>query len=152
MRRGRPVAPPAAGAETSAIQLPQESQPVNRAVASQADDAVADRMTAVVRRAVSTYDYNIINSLGIAVMAGQNFSIRTDAATLDELDRLAKARDRSRNFVVNEAIERYLSEERAWAEKVRAGLAAAESGDFASDAEVDALFGRFEASERKAGP
>lgn len=78
-------------------------------------------------------------------MAGQNFSIRTDADKLNELDRLAKARDRSRNFVVNEAIDRYLAEERAWADKVRAGLAAAEAGDFASDVEVEALFGRFEA-------
>lgn len=77
-------------------------------------------------------------------MAGQNFSIRTDADKLNELDRLAKTRDRSRNFVVNEAIDRYLAEERAWADKVLAGLAAAEAGDFASDAEVEALFGRFE--------
>ena len=77
-------------------------------------------------------------------MAGQNFSIRTDADKLNELDHLAKARDRSRNFVVNEAIDRYLAEERAWADKVRAGLAAAEAGDFATDGEVEALFGRFE--------
>ena len=34
-------------------------------------------------------------------MAGQNFSIRTDADKLNELDHLAKARDRSRKFVVN---------------------------------------------------
>jgi len=78
-------------------------------------------------------------------MAGQNFSIRTDADTLNELDHLAKARNRSRNFVVNEAIDRYLAAERAWADRVRAGLAAAEAGDIASDAELDALFGRFEA-------
>ncbi len=77
-------------------------------------------------------------------MPGQNFSVRTDAATLAEIDRLAQARNRSRNFVVNEAINRYLTEERQWAEKVQAGLAAAEAGDFASADEVDALFRRFE--------
>ncbi|MEX0693260.1 MAG: ribbon-helix-helix domain-containing protein [Rhodospirillales bacterium] len=77
-------------------------------------------------------------------MTGQNFSIRTDADKLDELDHLAQARNRSRNFVVNEAIDRYLAEERAWADKVRAGLAAAEAGDFAADPEVEALFGRLE--------
>jgi predicted transcriptional regulator len=77
-------------------------------------------------------------------MPGQNFSIRTDSAKLTELDRLAKSQNRSRNFVVNDAIDRYLAEERQWAEKVQAGLAAAEAGDFASAAEVDALFQRFE--------
>jgi predicted transcriptional regulator len=77
-------------------------------------------------------------------MPGQNFSIRTDSTKLSELDRLAQARDRSRNFVVNEAIDRYLAEERAWAAKVQAGLAAAEAGDFASAAEVDAFFQRIE--------
>jgi predicted transcriptional regulator len=82
-------------------------------------------------------------------MPGQNFSIRTDAAKLTEIDRLAEAQNRSRNFVVNEAIDRYLAEERRWAEKVEAGLAAAEAGDFANDAEVDALFGKFEADARK---
>ena len=85
-------------------------------------------------------------------MTGQNFSIRTDADKLNELDNLAKARDRSRNFVVNEAIDRYLAEERAWADKGRAGLAAAEAGDFAAAAEVEALFGRFEARAGKPEP
>ncbi|MBF0417792.1 MAG: ribbon-helix-helix protein, CopG family [Magnetococcales bacterium] len=81
-------------------------------------------------------------------MPGQNFSIRTDAAKLTEIDRLAQAQNRSRNYVVNEAIDRYLAEEHQWAEKVQAGMAAAEAGDFASDGEVDALFGKFEADAR----
>ena len=79
-------------------------------------------------------------------MSGQNFSIRTDADKLTEIDRVAKAQNRSRNFVVNEAIDRYLDQERQWAEKVQAGLAAAASGDFAPAAEIDALFQRFEES------
>jgi predicted transcriptional regulator len=77
-------------------------------------------------------------------MPGQNFSIRTDAEKLIEIDRLARTQNRSRNFLVNEAIDRYLAEEHRWAEKVQAGLDAAEAGDFASAAEVDALFQRFE--------
>ncbi len=64
---------------------------------------------------------------------------------------MAKTRDRSRNFLVNEAIDRYLAEERAWADKVRAGLVAAESGDFASNSEVDALFKRFESAAGSPG-
>lgn len=77
-------------------------------------------------------------------MPGQNFSIRTDRDKLGQIDRLAQARNRSRNFVVNEAIDHYLAEERQWAEKVQAGLAAAEAGDFAAAAEIDALFQGFE--------
>ncbi|MEA1651591.1 ribbon-helix-helix protein, CopG family [Nitrospirillum sp. BR 11164] len=78
-------------------------------------------------------------------MASQNFSIRTEPAILAELDKLAEAQNRSRNFVVNEAIERYLAEERQWTAQVQAGLAAAAAGDFATDAEMDALFEKFEA-------
>jgi predicted transcriptional regulator len=77
-------------------------------------------------------------------MPGQNFSIRTDAAKLSEIDKMAERQHRSRNFVVNQAIDLYLAEERSWAEKVQSGLAAAEAGDFASDADVDALFDQFE--------
>ena len=81
-------------------------------------------------------------------MPGQNFSVRTDAVKLSEIDQLAQAQNRSRNFVVNEAIDRYLAEERQWMEKVRAGLTAAETGDFASDAEVESLFLKFETEAR----
>jgi predicted transcriptional regulator len=84
-------------------------------------------------------------------MSGQNFSVRTDAAKLTELDRLAQAQNRSRNFVVNEAIDRYLAEEARWAAKVQAGLAAAEAGDFASSDEVEALFQGFEGAARQPG-
>jgi len=84
-------------------------------------------------------------------MAGQNFSIRTDTEKLDEIDRLARSQNRSRNFLVNEAIDRYLAEERQWMDKIQAGLAAAEAGDFASPADVDALFQRLEKAGADSG-
>ncbi len=77
-------------------------------------------------------------------MSGRNFSVRTEFGKLDEIDAIAKARKRSRNYIVNEAIDRFLAEERDWIAKVKGGLAAAEAGDFASQAEVDALFEGFE--------
>lgn len=77
-------------------------------------------------------------------MSGQNVSIRTNTEKLAEIDRLAARQHRSRNYVLNEAIDRYLAEECAWAEKIQAGLKAAEAGDFASTEEVDALFVQFE--------
>ena len=85
-------------------------------------------------------------------MTGQNFSVRTEREKLSEIDAIAKARDRSRNFVVNEAIDRYLAEERLWVAQVREGLAAAEAGDFATPEDVDALFAGFERGSRPAGP
>ena len=78
-------------------------------------------------------------------MSTQNLSIRTDTAKLAEIDRIAEAQNRSRNYVINEAIDRFLADEIRWAEKVEAGLAAAEAGQFASDTEVESLFSRFEA-------
>ncbi len=81
-------------------------------------------------------------------MSGQNFSVRTESGKLAEIDAIAKAQDRSRNFVVNEAIDRYLAGEHQWIAKVKEGLAAAEAGDFASEDEVDALFKGFEGAVR----
>jgi predicted transcriptional regulator len=73
-------------------------------------------------------------------MPGRNFSVRTKDDTLEAIDTLAEAQNRSRNFIVNEAIDRYLAEERAWIAKVEVGLAAAEAGDFASEEDVAKAF------------
>ena len=81
-------------------------------------------------------------------MSGQNFSVRTESEKLAEIDAIAKALDRSRNFVVNEAINAYLAEEQHWITKVKEGLAAAEAGDFVSNGEVDVLFKGFEDKAR----
>lgn len=76
-------------------------------------------------------------------MATKNISIRTDSATLDQIDAVAKAQDRSRNWWINRAIDQALSAERQWAEQIERGLRAAEADDFATDAEVDAVFKSF---------
>ncbi|HEC90632.1 MAG TPA: CopG family transcriptional regulator [Alphaproteobacteria bacterium] len=81
-------------------------------------------------------------------MSGRNFSVRTESEKLVEIDAIAEAHDRSRNFVVNEAIDRYLAEERQWVAKVNEGLAAAEAGDFAAKDEVEVLFKGFEDAAR----
>ena len=81
-------------------------------------------------------------------MSGRNFSVRTENGKLDEIDAIAKAQDRSRNYVVNQAIDHYLDEERQWIAEVKKGLAAAEAGDFASEDEVDNLFNNIENTAR----
>jgi predicted transcriptional regulator len=59
-----------------------------------------------------------------------------DPETLDKVDDLARAMDRSRNWVLNRAIDEYVRTQSWQLEKIRAGLAAADRGEFASEAEV----------------
>ena len=52
-------------------------------------------------------------------------TIRTAKETISEIDALATAMDRSRNYIVNQALQQYL-EGNAWQiERIKAGLAAA---------------------------
>jgi predicted transcriptional regulator len=55
-------------------------------------------------------------------------TIRTTKETVDEIDALAAAMDRSRNYVVNQALRQYL-EANAWqVQRIEEGLAAAREG------------------------
>ncbi|MEN6534282.1 MAG: ribbon-helix-helix protein, CopG family [Bryobacteraceae bacterium] len=58
--------------------------------------------------------------------ASEPITIRT--AKVSEIDALANAMDRSRNYIVNQAIEQYL-EVNAWQmERIAAGIEAAQAG------------------------
>jgi len=77
-------------------------------------------------------------------MATEAFSVRTDSGTVRKLDQLAKQQDRSRNYVVNEAIRQFL-ELYAWQEeRIRAGIEAADQGRFVGRAEMERVFGKYE--------
>jgi predicted transcriptional regulator len=55
-------------------------------------------------------------------------TIRTSKETVDEIDALATAMDRSRNYVINQALRQYL-EANAWqVQRIEEGLAAAREG------------------------
>jgi len=55
-------------------------------------------------------------------------TVRATKATISEIDALAAAMDRSRNYIVNEALRQYL-ETNAWQiERIKAGIAAAREG------------------------
>lgn len=55
-------------------------------------------------------------------------TIRTAKEVVSEIDALASALDRSRNYVINQALQQYL-EANAWqVERIKAGLADAEAG------------------------
>lgn len=63
--------------------------------------------------------------------------------TVAALDRLAKATDRSRNWLINRAVDEYLALQAWQVGKIEAGLAAADRGDFASDDEISRIVGKF---------
>jgi predicted transcriptional regulator len=76
-------------------------------------------------------------------MTTEAFSIRTDPKKVRKLDKLAEQQDRSRNYLVNQAIDQYL-ELLAWQdERIKEGIKAADAGRFASDAEMDAVFNKY---------
>lgn len=55
-------------------------------------------------------------------------SVRTEESVVSDLDRLAEALDRNRNWLVNEAIGQYLDLHRWQLEQIEKGLADAEAG------------------------
>ncbi len=79
-------------------------------------------------------------------MATEAFTVRADAEIVKRLDLLAAQLDRSRNYLVNMALEEFL-ELQAWQiEKVQTGIAAAERGDFVPDEEMERLFSKYQAA------
>jgi predicted transcriptional regulator len=70
------------------------------------------------------------------------FTVRVSDETAAMLDELASQLDRSRAYLAAKAIEEYVAREAWQLAEITAGLAEAETGDFASDAEVDAVIRR----------
>jgi predicted transcriptional regulator len=56
-------------------------------------------------------------------------TVRVRDDMLGELDELARAMDRSRSWVVTDALARYLAEERQWMESVRRGIEELDRGE-----------------------
>ena len=54
-------------------------------------------------------------------MPTQPFTVRTNVETIKRLDAIGKATDRSRNYIVNQALDRFVTEEAAFIAEVEAG-------------------------------
>jgi len=77
-------------------------------------------------------------------MSKEAFTIRTDSKKVEQLDRLADRMDRSRNYLVNQAIDGLL-EVFAWqTERVKEGIKAANEGRFAGEKEMQRIFSKYE--------
>lgn len=77
-------------------------------------------------------------------MATEAFSVRADMKKVKQLDRIAKQQDRSRNYIVNQAIDQLLELHTWQIERVKEGITAADEGRFASDAEMTKIFNKYE--------
>lgn len=71
------------------------------------------------------------------------FTIRLDDETLAKLDALAADTDRSRNWLAAKAIESYVALNAWQIEQIKAGLAEADRGEFATDEEVRSVFDKY---------
>ncbi|GAA0595697.1 ribbon-helix-helix protein, CopG family [Craurococcus roseus] len=76
-------------------------------------------------------------------MARDVVTVRLDAEKRAALDALASATDRDRSYLINEAIDAYLSVHRWQIARIEKGVRQAEAGDFATDEEVAAAFARW---------
>lgn len=76
-------------------------------------------------------------------MGTEAFSVRADSKKVQRLDKLAEQQDRSRNYLVNQAIDQYLDLLSWQEERVKEGIRAADEGRFTSDAEMEQIFRKY---------
>jgi RHH-type rel operon transcriptional repressor/antitoxin RelB len=75
--------------------------------------------------------------------AKEAVTIRIEAEKRAAVDSVARALQRDRSFVINAAIDAYLTTHRWHAEHIEEGLRQAEAGEFASEEEVAQAFARW---------
>jgi predicted transcriptional regulator len=73
---------------------------------------------------------------GELLMATEAFTVRAESELVHQLDHLADSLDRSRNYLVNQALKEYL-EHHAWQiEKINQGIVAADRGELVAHDDV----------------
>lgn len=73
----------------------------------------------------------------------RTINVRVPEAVYQQFETLAVATARTKSFVTVEALSSYLEQHSWQVQEVEAGLAAADRGDFASAAEVTAVFAKY---------
>ena len=66
----------------------------------------------------------------------RTISFRIAPEKVAQLDQIAKAMDRDRSYLLNEAVENYLSEQQRFAAMIEEGLEASRKGELIDDEEV----------------
>ena len=73
----------------------------------------------------------------------RTINVRVPASVYDQLEALAKSTARTKSFVTVEALSSYLAAQSWQVQEIQAGMADADSGDFATDAQVAAVFEKY---------
>jgi predicted transcriptional regulator len=77
-----------------------------------------------------------------ATPTSRTINVRLPVDLYQQLEDLAQATARTKSFVTLEALSSYLAAQSWQVQDIKAGLAQAEQGDFASEEEVAAVFAR----------
>ncbi len=75
-------------------------------------------------------------------MNTRTLNLELSEAVVDRIEALARETTRTPGRVVSDVLERLLALEAWQVDDIKAGLAEAEAGEFASDAEVKSVFAR----------
>ncbi|MBW4523358.1 MAG: ribbon-helix-helix protein, CopG family [Scytolyngbya sp. HA4215-MV1] len=75
-------------------------------------------------------------------MSKENITFRLDSEKRAALDAIATGLDRDRSYLINEAITLYLEMHQWQIEEIQRAVAEADSGDFATEEVVAAVFAR----------
>jgi RHH-type transcriptional regulator, rel operon repressor / antitoxin RelB len=76
-------------------------------------------------------------------------TIRVDRKTKVRLEKLAKAIDRTKSYVAAEAIRTYIDLNKWQITEIKAALAEADAGDFASEKEIRTVMKKWSGRARK---
>jgi predicted transcriptional regulator len=76
-------------------------------------------------------------------MEKSNVTVRLEADKIAMLDELAKVDDRDRSYLIKVAIDEYLAHRQWRIDEIKKAIAEADSGDFASEQEVEELFAKW---------
>ena len=74
----------------------------------------------------------------------RTISFRIDPEKVAKVDKIAKSMDRDRSYLLNEAVENYLSEQQRFIAMVEEGLEASRKGELIDDEDVRLLVDSWE--------
>ena len=80
--------------------------------------------------------------------AAKTISVRLPAELRDRLERLSKATSRSKSWLAVDAIKSYLELQEWQIQEIEAGIREADAGEFATDAEVEAVMSKWGGNAR----
>ncbi|MBC3833712.1 ribbon-helix-helix protein, CopG family [Undibacterium amnicola] len=75
--------------------------------------------------------------------AEKPLNVRLPTELAAQLDALTKATGRTKSFLTVEALEAYIEQQLWQIAEVKAGIVEADSGEFATDADMNAIFAKY---------